>query len=509
LAVLKLPNTTITSTQSVAAGRLTPTGADPIQNLPAFCRVEGVAKPTKDSDIGFELWMPSSGWNGKFRAVGNGGFAGAINYDDMVPAIRAGYATASTDTGHRSDERDESWALGHPEKVVDLGYRAIHEMTEKSKEVIQAFYGQSPRWSYFEGCSNGGREALMEAQRFPEDYQGILAGAPAISATHLLVSGIYNAPTDPAAYIPPSKIRAISDAVLAACDAQDGVPDGILNDPRQCHFDPSTLLCQGADSDNCLTSPQVAQLNKIYSGLKNSKGEQVFPGYSPGGEQGEEGWEGWITGPGPGKGLMSIFGLNHLRYMVLGNPAWDYRTLSPESAVKIADERTGRTLNVTDPDLDRFKARGGKLILYHGWSDAAMPGLATINYYDSVVASMGLRPTESFVRLYMAPGMQHCAGGPGPNFFGQFDLSNAGPNTQQLSTNMDPQHNISSALEQWVEKGVAPTTIIATKYVNDLDPSQGVKMTRPLCPYPQIAKYKGSRDTNDAANFVCTRANTE
>jgi feruloyl esterase len=506
LADLKLPDTTITSTQSVTTGSFTPAGDDPIQNLPAFCRVEGVVKPTKDSDIRFEVWMPSSGWNGKFRGIGNGGLGGSINFGDMAAAARNDYATASTDTGHIGDDLDASWALRHPEKVADWGYRGIHELTLKAKAIIHAFYGQGAHWSFFEGCSNGGRAGLMEAQRFPEDYDGILAGAPTNPWTQLAAT-FYNTQApglmSPDSYIPASKIPAISAAVLAACDSQDGVADGILNDPRQCHFDPSKLLCAGPESSSCLTPAQVAQLKKIYTGVRNSQGEQVLPGYMPGGEEGEDGWKSWITGPGPGESGLFAFGVGYFRNMVFNNPAWDYRTIGMERAIQIADAKTGGVLNATDPDLGRFKARGGKLILYNGWSEPVVPPLVTTNYYDSVVAKLGSGQTESFVRLYMAPGMQHCNGGPGPNFFGQFDLSAVGGNHQQVSTPSDPQHNISSALEQWVEKGVAPAAIIATKYVNDLDPSKGVKMTRPLCSYPQIAKYKGTGDTNDAANFVC------
>jgi hypothetical protein len=259
---IKLEETTITSTRSVPAGSFTPPGSDSIQNLPAFCQIEGVIKPTTDSEIRFELWMPDSSWNGKFRAVGNPGFGGSINYDDMAPAVRDGYATASTDTGHVGDGRDSLWALGHQEKVVDFGYRSVHEMTEMSQAIVRSFYGQASQWSFFEGCSNGGREALMEAQRFPDDFQGILAGAPAIPVTRLLAAGLYNIPTGSPTYIPASKLPAISAAVLAACDGQDGVVDGILNDPRQCHFDPSVLLCRGAATEECLTVAQVAQLKR-------------------------------------------------------------------------------------------------------------------------------------------------------------------------------------------------------------------------------------------------------
>jgi feruloyl esterase len=507
---LKLPNTTLTASQSTSGGSFTSPGADPIPNLPSFCRVEGAIRPSPDSDIRFEVWMPSAGWNGKFRAVGNGGFGGSINFDDMAPAIRLGYATASTDSGHRRNDRDATWALRHPEKVVDMGYRAVHEMTEKSKQIIRAFYGQAPAWSFFEGCSNGGRQALMEAQRFPDDYNGILAGAAPMFTTHILAAGLYNSPTDRASYIPPSKIPAISRAVLAACDALDGVNDGILNDPRQCHFDPSALVCAGTDSDNCLTPPQVSQLKKIYRGLQNSKREQLFPGYVPGGEEGEEGWKAWILGSAaPDQALNYIFGLGVFRDMVFDDPSWDFRMVKPERAIQMADKKVGPIIDTQQSNLQWFKDHGGKLILYHGWSDPETPGLMAIDYYNAVLATMGSEDADAFVRLYMAPGMQHCYGGPGPNFFGQFDLSALGGNPQQIPIATDPEHNIFSALEQWVESSAAPGPIIATKFLNDLDPAQGVRMTRPLCPYPQIAKYRGPGDTNNAANFVCSRTGNE
>lgn len=509
LAKLKLPDTTITASQAVSEGNFTPVGADPVQNLPPLCRVEGAIKPTKDSDIRFEVWMPSSGWNGKFRAVGNAGFGGVINFGDMAAAARLGYATASTDSGHRgNDDSDASWALNHPEKVTDWGYRSIHELTVKAKEIIRAFYGHAPRWSFFEGCSTGGRQGLMEAQRFPEDYDGILAGAPDYPWT-LLAAVFYNTQVpgfiNPASYIPASKLPAISAAVLAACDAQDGLADGILNDPRQCHFNPSVLLCKGGESDNCLTSAQIAQLKRIYAGVRTSQGKQILPGYLPGGELGDDGWKNWIIGTGPGKSYLSVIGESYLKNMVFGNSTWDYRSVSSERAIQMAEAENGQVVNATNPDLGPFKSRGGKLILYHGWNDPAIPGPLLVTYYNGVAARLGSHDTESFARLYMAPGMQHCYGGPGPNFFGQFDLSALGPAAEQLHINTDPEHNISSALEEWVEKSIAPGSIIATKYFNDLDPAQGVKMTRPLCPYPQIAKYKGYGDTNAAANFICVQ----
>jgi feruloyl esterase len=505
---LRLPSTTITAAQSVTARSFTPPGADALRDLPDFCRVEGVIRPTADSDIRFEVWMPSSGWNGKFLGVGNGGFAGAINFEDMAPAIRRGYASASTDTGHRGDDTDSAWALHHPEKIVDFGYRAIHEMTEKSKQVVQEFYGQGPRWSYFEGCSNGGREGLIEAQRFPDDYQGILAGAAPMSV-HLLAAGLFNSGTDSASYIPPTKLHTISAAVLSACDALDGVSDGILNDPRQCHFDPSVLLCRGTNSEGCLTAPQVAQARRIYQGLQSSHGEELIPGYLPGGEEGDAGWKAWITGPKFAQGWNFILGQALFRDMVFSDPAWDWRTTDAELADQIANEKIGAILNSTDPDLRRFKGRRGKLILYHGWSDPEDPPPVSINYYEAVAAATGRQDVNQFARLYMVPGMQHCYAGPGPNFFGQFDPSALTANTDQVSLAMDPQHNIFLALQQWVEEDTKPEGIIATKYFDDSDPRAGVKMTRPLCPYPQFAVYKGSGTTDDASNFLCTQVKNQ
>src|SRR5580698_472087 len=289
LAKLALPTTTITTAEAVPAGSFTPPGNPAIGNLPAFCRVAGVIKPSDDSNIQFEVWMPASGWNSKFQGVGNGGFAGSISYGGLADSLRHGYASASTDTGHHAGGTGGEWALGHPEKMTDFGYRAIHETTDKGKAIVRAFYGEAPRRSYFSSCSNGGRQALMEAQRFPADYDGIIAGAPANFWTHLLTTAIMNSQatlSDPASYIPSSKVPAIQAATLEACDSMDGVKDGVIDNPVECHFKASKLLCQGAESDSCLTAPQAVALQKLYDGPRTSKGEQIFPGYSVGGEAG-------------------------------------------------------------------------------------------------------------------------------------------------------------------------------------------------------------------------------
>jgi feruloyl esterase len=496
LGHLTLANATVTTAQSVPAGDFTPPGAPALHDLPAFCRVALTLKPSADSDILLEVWMPASGWNGKFQGVGNGGFAGSISFSALGQAISHGYASASTDTGHHAIPGiDATWALNHPEKTIDFGYRAIHESAVQAKALIRAFYGEPLKRSYFSSCSNGGRQALMEAQRYPEDYDGIIAGAPANYWTHLLTEAVVNSQntlSDPASYIPAAKLPAIESAALAACDLNDGVKDGVIENPGMCKFDPAVLLCKGEESGNsCLTEQQLTALKKIYAGPRTSAGEQIMPGYSPGGEAEPGGWAAWITGGQPQQAAMFGFGTQFFKNMVFSDPAWDFKTFNPDRDMKVADQKAAAALNATDPDLKKFKARGGKLILYHGWSDAAIPATNVINYYESVVKKMGQKDVSDFTRLYMVPGMQHCAGGPSPTSFGQGGVPTA-----------DAQHDLAAALELWVEKGVAPQEIIATKYKSGT-PASGVARTRPLCTYPQTAHYKGSGSTDDAANFVC------
>lgn len=495
LSDLKLPDTTITLATSAPGGQ---SPLSPTTNLPPYCRVAGVIKPTTDSNIKFEVWMPSPlVWNRKFDGVDNGGFGGFINRDALATALRAGFATASTDTGHAAGWMDAQWASGHPEKVTDFGYRAIHLMTVAGKALVRNFYGTSARWSYFAGCSNGGRQALMEAQRFPEDYDGIIAGAPVNFMTHLVAAAIWDSQStlaDPASYIPASKLPAIHKAVLAACDDEDGMKDGILNDPNQCHFDPKTLLCQGDDSNACLTAPQIAALEKIYAGPSNAKGQKIYPGLMPGGELGLNSWVTWITGSAPKLNGQFFLGMEFFSNMVFEDPAWDYRKFNFNTDVQLTDRKLAQILNATDPHLERFRAHGGKLILYHGWSDSGAPPLNTVDYYESVVAAMGREETDSFLRLYMVPGMRHCGDGPGPCSFG------ASP-----SANMHPEHSMFGSLEQWVEHEIAPQKIVASKYVSPDNPASGALMTRPLCAYPEIAKYMGSGDIHEAANFVCVK----
>ena len=491
LLKLALPHTTITTAEVRPAGDFTPPGAaKPIAKIPAFCRVAGSSKPSADSDIRFEVWLPASHWNGKFHGIGNGGYAGAISFDGLADAVRHSYATASTDTGHQDDGLSARWALQHPEKIIDFGYRAIHETALAAKLIIAAFYGQAPTKSYFDSCSNGGRQALMEAQRFPEDYDGIVAGAPANDWTNLMTSAAADAKAmlaESASYIPAAKLPAIEAAALAQCDARDAVKDGVIENPAACPFDPSALLCQGAETNACLTVQQLSALKAVYGGLTSGKGKQIFPGYSAGGEAEPGGWGAWITGDAPEKSLMFVFGTQFFKNMVYSNPDWQFRAFNADSDGPAAEQRMGRYLNATNPDLSAFEKRGGKLILFHGWSDAAIPALNSIHYYDTVVAKMGAQRASNFVRLYMVPGMQHCGGGAGPDDFGQGRTPEG-----------DRFHSVDTALEAWVEQGAAPASLIAAKH------RQGAAdKTRPLCAWPATAKYKGAGSTDDAADFLC------
>jgi hypothetical protein len=486
------PNTTITTAESVSGGKFTPPYGNAV-DVPPFCRVAGVMRPSSDSYIRFEVWLPAANWNKKYLGVGNGGFAGSIDYRAMAGNLNRGYATAATDTGHQADAADASWAYRHPEKVVDFGYRALHETTASAKLLIEKFYGQRPQRSYFDSCSDGGREALMEAQRFPDDFDGILAGAPANAWSRLLAAGVdvtRSLLSNPEGYISSTKLPAITAAVMTACDAQDGLKDGIVGDPRNCHFEPSVLLCKSEESRSCLTQAQIASLKKLYGGGQNSQGRTLFPGLIPGSE--DPGWAEWVIGFGPGGSFGTVYTENYFRYMVYHDPAWNVLSANVDEAAQRADEKTAEALNATDPDLHRFSDRGGKLILYHGWNDQAISPWGTIAYYNSVVSKMGRAKTQPFMRLYMVPGMQHCFGGPGATSFGQLGTTTA----------KGPEHGVYTALEEWVENGTAPGNLIGTKYRGN-EPAKGVLMTRPLCAYPAVARYQGSGDPNDATNWVC------
>jgi feruloyl esterase len=476
LLKLTLENASITLAELVPAGAFkAPTGGNAAQNasrfaeLPAFCRVAATVKPTTDSDIKVEVWMPASAWNGKFEAVGNGGWAGTISYPAMAQAIARGYATTSTDTGHSTP--GGSFALGHPEKLTDYAYRSEHEMTVKAKAIVKAFYGNAPTRSYFNGCSTGGRQALTEASRFPDDFDGIIAGAAANPKTHLDTWRIWmglETLKDPATRIPKEKYPAIHQAVLAACDALDGLKDGLISDPTSCHFDPQVMACKEGDGAGCLTPKQVQSVKTILGPAKTRTGEVIFPSYQPGTELA---WGLLIGGPDPYDTALDQF-----RYMVFDDPKWDWRTFDVDRDMAKADQKLHGLLTAIDPkSISPFFKRGGKLLTYQGWSDQDISPLASVNFYKSMPDAVGDATVSSSMRLFMVPGMGHCGGGEGPN---TFDM-------------MVP-------LEQWVEKGQAPARVVASHSTNGR-----IDRTRPLCPYPQVARYTGTGSIDEAANFTC------
>ena len=489
-------NTSITSAVSITSGSLIISPTVTVQNLPPFCRVQGVSKPSSDSSIFFEVWLPQPDrWNSRFLSTGEGGYAGSPNYTrngldgSMDEILRRGYATAGTDTGHKTG--DAWWAVGHHEKAVDYLYRAKHLTTVAAKGVVAAYYGKPASYSYFSSCSNGGRQGLLEAQRYPEDYDGLVIGAPWNFQSHSNAGFVWDtqALNAPDAAIPVAMLQVVNAAVLAACDKNDGLADGVIADPRTCHFDPSVLACRGNDTDRCLTPPQVAALKKIYAGPRNPRtGEQIFPGFAVGSEAG---WTGMV-------GNLNATGLpnGYFANLTFEDPNWDFRSFDFDKDMKTADMKVGTLGNATALDYSAAVKRGVKIIQYHGWTDQTLQPAYSPEYYDQVVrANGGLKATQDFYRLYMVPGMNHCYGGPG--------AANFGATGQQIPLSRDATHDIQSALENWVEHHVAPGEIVATKYTDDKPTTRTVKYTRPLCVYPAAALYSGTGDPNDAASFVC------
>jgi feruloyl esterase len=473
LSSLALPHATITA-QSVAAGAFSAPGgrgnaAATFKNLPAFCRVAATLKPSGDSEIMMELWLPASGWNGNLEANGNGGWNGNISPATLAAGLERGYATAMSDLGHEGGSA--SFALGHPEKIVDFGYRAAHEMTVASKAIATSFYGKAPKLNYWNGCSAGGRSALMEAQRYPMDFDGIIAGSPGLDWTGRPLLAVWIAQAahkDEASYIPPAKYSLIHNAVLEKCDAADGLKDGVLDNPPACRFDPKELECKGADSSACLTSAQVETARAIYGPVMNPRTKEAI---APGFERGSE--NGWATmaGPqpfGPGTDLF--------KFVVFQDPNWDYKTFNFDSDVVRTMKAENGLMNATNPNLKPFLDHGGKLIQYHGWADPQISPEASVQYFKTVTDTLGGQSKiKDGYRLFMVPGMAHCGGGDGTSSF-----------------------DMLAALETWVEKGSAPDQIPAAR-VRDGKTDR----TRPLCPYPQRAKYKGTGSIDDAANFSC------
>jgi feruloyl esterase len=474
LRSLVIPAATFTRAEAVPAGAFALPGDAGRGNaafaaLPAFCRVAATLRPTLDSAIAVEIWMPLTGWNGRFQAVGNGGWSGAVPYAAMAAALGRGYATSGTDTGHAGATAE--FALGHPEKLADFAERAVHEMTVTAKRVVTAYYTTGPAFSYWRGCSAGGRQGLKEAQRFPLDYDGIIAGAPAgdwtgRAAQSMRVAQLLHA--DETKNIPPAKYSLIHAAVLEACDGLDGVRDGILENPQRCQFDPGSLRCTASEEATCLTAGQVDAARQIYAGAKNPRTGRAITGLERGSELG---WGTW-GGPRP-----FAIGHDHFRYVVFKDPTWDPRQFNFDADIVRAEEGEGSAINALDPNLAPFFGHGGKLLQYHGWNDPQISPGNSVQYYERVRDRAGTAGSvENAYRLFMVPGMAHCGGGEGPNTF-------------------DPL----TALEQWVEHGRAPALLEASTVRDGT-----VTRTRPLCPYPQVAAWKGSGSTDDAVNFACS-----
>ncbi len=465
LTNLKLADATITSAAVVEVGPPPKTGmfgrGAPQANLPAYCRVQLDLRPSSDSLIKMELWLPTQNWNGKFMGTGNGFFAGSIQgmASDMPEALRLGYATAGTDTGHQ--EQGGDWAIGHPEKMIDFAYRSTHEMTVKSKEIVKAFYGRDADYVYFKGCSTGGRQALMEAQRYPDDYDGIIAGSCANRHVHMWTASVAQSVDlyrHPERRLTAEKAALVNKTVMDKCDT---LKEGFLNNPHQCNVDFSKLLCDpGRDDDTCLTAGQLKTVETFYGGVKNSKGELIFSGQALGNPiQAQRN-----TNQGPGV----VFDIVRIAF---NDPDLDWREFDLDRDMPLIDKAVGY-VDAVDPDLGKFKASGGKLILTHGWSDTGITPETTVWYYESVLEKMG-RNQGDWMRLFLAPGMGHCGGGPGVNTFDSI-----------------------GALEKWVEKGAAPDQMMGIG-------ADG--LTRPLCPWPQYADYKGTGDLKDAGNWTCEK----
>ena len=435
LAAFRPARTELRAT-TIAAGAALPFA--PSVTLPfALCRVEGAAHPTADSDIRFEVLIPvDAGWNGRFLQVGNGGFAGQIPYGTMLLGVAKGYAVAGTDDGHQTrDNQDASWALGHPEKVVDFGSRGVKTTTDAAKAILAA-YGAVPKKAYFFGCSDGGREALMTAQRNPGDFDGIVAGAPAWSWTRLQGSAarLTREMLDLARALPTGKLIALQAAALAAC----GGGKTYIADPRACRFDPGTIACADFDSDACLTAGQLKTVRLIYGGTRDPATGKPLPGLRPGAEALDRSWKDWGVSTTPGAASRTEgrgFPWNHFAYLVKHDPKFTLAALTDADIVK-GDRDLGPILDAASPDLSAFKARGGKLIQYHGWNDPAIPPGYSLDYFKQVRARMG--PVSDFYRLFVVPGMLHCSGGDAP-------------------TRVD----WIAMLEQWAEAGVAPATAVA------------------------------------------------
>jgi feruloyl esterase len=483
LKTFTLANATIATAETVAPGAFKPAVPDgpgfpaDYSKLPAFCRVTGSLRPSADSDVRFEIWLPAQGWNGRFMQTGNGGAAGSIVYFSLVDPLMRGYAVANTDTGHQGDLGDFSWAVDHPEKLTDYAYRAVHELTVAGKTITAARYGKTAEKSYWNGCSTGGRQGLKEAQRFPADYDAIIAGAPANNWSALMALSVLIQRNVSPDGLDARKVGILKEAAIAACDTRDGVKDRVIGEPGRCAFDPASLQCKGGKTERCLTEKEVAAAKRIYAGVVDKSGKVLMPGTGLGGETA------WAFYASP---QFSI-GTNYFRNVIAHDPNWNPATFDVDADVARAERADGGAAIAMDPDLSAFTAHGGKLLMYHGTTDGLISYGNSVNYYNSVVARLGGDKARDSVRFYLVPGMDHCSGGEGAFLIDWL-----------------------TALEQWTEKGRTPEALQGLHPANvpggrgaPSPASSGKSFKRPVCAYPQVAKYKGGGDETDAASFVC------
>jgi len=471
-------------------------------DLPAFCRVRGIARPVKGSEIEFEVWLPAAGWTRRLHMIGNGAYTSNISYAQMVERLRTGDVAVATNTGHKGSEL--TFAIGKPESIADFAHRAVHESVVAAKAVTKAFYSAAPSWSYFSGCSTGGYQGLMEAQRYPDDFDGIIAGAPGNNRVNLTLAFLWNFKAnhrpgdDLNPILPQSKLPLITAAATRTCDAADGVGDGVINDPRECRFDPAALLCKAGDQADCLTGEQVEVVRKLYAGPVDVRtGRNIYPGYTVGSEGivgGADatypGWSGyWANHKKPDEPLR----LDFFRYWVYDQPDWNWKSFNWGSDIDAVDARIGALFNATNPDLGRFRARGGRMIMFMGWEDPVGAPAEAINYYNDVEAVSGAA-TQSFLRLYMVAGMAHCAGGPGATHFSSATRDSAPPVK-------DARHDMAVALQEWVERGKAPEALVATRF-DDPKTRRKIVFQRPVCVYPAVPRYVGGPQ-DAATSFAC------
>ena len=441
------------------------------KSLPAFCRVKATSRPTSDSVINMEVWMPVSGWNGRLEVVGNGGFGSNIGFNNLAEGVAQGYAITGSDTGHQGN--DDDFAIGHPEKLVDWGYRAVHENTVTAKAVIAGFYGSGPKYSYWNACSTGGRQGWVEAEYYPNDFDGLAVGDPANPMTRLQAGniGAYLAlHNEPGSFIPMEKWAMIHKAVVNECDAVDGLKDGLVEDYNKCNFKPESLLCKNGDAADCLTAPQLTALKYVVAGTKNPRtGQSIYPGF-PLGSPLQAGPV--VADAKPDGSAPTVFRL------LFQDPNWDFHTMNFDTDIARSDKLANNLMNAVDPaKLKGVFAHGGKILMYHGWNDPNITPLISIQLYNQAVAANGgLDKTSNEIRLFMVPGMNHCGGGEGPNTFDKM-----------------------AVITSWVEQGKTPERIVASHST-----AGQVDRTRPLCPYPQIAKYKGTGNIDESQNFVCS-----